>query len=93
MKDLRYNYSLNTRKGFKVIYYLMRLTGFSFARTLIDIIRVRHDDIDDFIKNVNILRQASLFVGGGYCRNIEKLHKECLYITNYLIDVGYKYPT
>lgn len=45
-----YAFSLNTRKGFRIIYLLMRLTGFSFARIVTDIIKVRHKDIDNAIK-------------------------------------------
>lgn len=48
---LPYNFPLNTRKGFKVIYYLMRLSQHDMTTVIKDIIAVRHAGID-FILNV-----------------------------------------
>ena len=46
-----YNFPLNTRKGFKIIYYLMRLSQHDMTTVIKDIITVRHAGID-FIINV-----------------------------------------
>ena len=41
-----YNFPLNTRRGFKTIYYLMRLSQHDMITVIMDIIKVRHKDID-----------------------------------------------
>lgn len=41
-----YNFPLNTRKGFKTIYYLMRLSQHDMTTVITDIIKVRHKAID-----------------------------------------------
>lgn len=46
-----YNFPLNTRKGFKIIYYLMRLSQHDMTTVIKDIIAVRHAGID-FILSV-----------------------------------------
>ena len=46
-----YNFPLNTRRGFKVIYYLMRLSNHDMTTVIKDIIAVRHAGID-FITNM-----------------------------------------
>ena len=45
-----YNFPLNTRRGFKVIYYLMRLSQHDMVTVIKDIIAVRHAGIS-FILN------------------------------------------
>lgn len=46
-----YNFSLNTRRGFKTIYYLMKLSQHDMTTVIKDIITVRHASIN-FILNV-----------------------------------------
>lgn len=46
-----YNFPLNTRRGFKTIYYLMRLSQHDMAIVIKDIIAVRHAGIN-FITNI-----------------------------------------
>ena len=41
-----YNFPLNTRRGFKTIYYLMRLSQHDMITVIMDIIKVRHKGID-----------------------------------------------
>ena len=41
-----YNFPLNTRRGFKTIYYLMRLSQHDMTTVIIDIIKVRHEYIN-----------------------------------------------
>lgn len=46
-----YNFSLNTRRGFRTIYFLMKLSQHDMSTVIIDIIKVRHAGIN-FILNV-----------------------------------------
>ena len=46
-----YNFPLNTRRGFRTIYYLMRLSQHDMTTVIKDIIAVRHAGIN-FIRNV-----------------------------------------
>jgi hypothetical protein len=52
-----YNFPLNTRRGFKTIYYLMRLSQHDMTTVIIDIIKVRQ-------KSINVILNA--------CDKIEK---------------------
>ena len=52
-----YNFPLNTRRGFKTIYYLMRLSQHDMTTVIIDIIKVRQ-------KGINVILNA--------CDKIEK---------------------
>lgn len=46
-----YNFPLNTRRGFRTIYFLMKLSQHDMITVIKDIITVRHAGID-FIINV-----------------------------------------
>ena len=46
-----YNFPLNTRRGFRTIYFLMKLSQHDMTTVIKDIISVRHAGID-FILNV-----------------------------------------
>lgn len=46
-----YNFPLNTRRGFRTIYFLMKLSQHDMTTVIKDIIAVRHTGID-FILNV-----------------------------------------
>lgn len=46
-----YNFSLNTRRGFRTIYYLMKLSQHDMTTVIKDIIAVRHAGIN-FILNM-----------------------------------------
>lgn len=48
---LPYNFPLNTRRGFRTIYYLMKLSQHDMTTVIKDIITVRHDCIN-YILNV-----------------------------------------
>lgn len=48
-----YNFPLNTRRGFKTIYYLMRLSQHDMTNVIMDIIKVRHKAIDSIINACN----------------------------------------
>lgn len=43
---LPYNFPLNTRRGFRTIYYLMKLSQHDMTTVIKDIIAVRHAGID-----------------------------------------------
>lgn len=45
-----YNFPLNTRKGFRTIYYLMRLSQHDMTTVIKDIIKVRRSNIDVILK-------------------------------------------
>ena len=46
-----YNFPLNTRRGFRTIYYLMKLSQHDMTTVIKDIIAIRHAGIN-FIRNV-----------------------------------------
>ena len=46
-----YNFHLNTRKGFRTIYFLMKLSNHDMTTVIKDIIAVRHAGIN-FIINI-----------------------------------------
>lgn len=67
---LPYNFPLNTRRGFKIIYYLMRLTQSDMIKVITAIISVRHNAIDkaldkcDKLSNENNYIMSYLLRGG-----------------------------
>ena len=66
-----YNFPLNTRRGFKVIYYLMRLSQHDMTTVIKDIIAVRRSAIDEIIDKCNNLSNEnncimSYLLRGGY---------------------------
>lgn len=68
---LPYNFPLNTRKGFKVIYYLMRLTQSDMVKVITAIISVRHSVIDETIEKCDKLAKENEYIltyilRGGY---------------------------
>lgn len=68
---LPYNFPLNTRKGFKVIYYLMRLTQSDMVKVITAIISVRHSAIDEILDKCDKLTKEneyilSFLLRGGY---------------------------
>ena len=46
-----YNFHLNTRRGFRTIYFLMKLSNHDMTTVIKDIIAVRHAGIN-FITNI-----------------------------------------
>lgn len=68
---LPYNFPLNTRKGFKVIYYLMRLSQSDMIRVITGIISVRVGVIDETIAKCDKLVKENEYImsyllRGGY---------------------------
>ena len=58
-----YNFSLNTRKGFNAIYYLMKLIKCDMTSAIIIIIKARH-------KSINVILNA--------CNKIEKENNDII---------------
>lgn len=66
-----YNFPLNTRRGFKVIYYLMKLSQHDMTTVIKDIIAVRRSAIDETIDKCNNLSNENNYImsyllRGGY---------------------------
>lgn len=58
-----YNFSLNTRRGFNAIYYLMKLNQCDMTSAIIIIIKARH-------KSINVILNA--------CNKIEKENNDII---------------
>lgn len=68
---LPYNFFLNTRRGFKVIYYLMRLSQHDMTTVIKDIIAVRHSAINETLDKCDKLSNENNYIlsyllRGGY---------------------------
>lgn len=57
-----YNFPLNTRRGFKVIYYLMKLSNHDMTTVIKDIIAVRHAGIDFIINMCDKLEKENDYI-------------------------------
>lgn len=57
-----YNFPLNTRRGFKVIYYLMRLSNHDMTTVITDIIKLRHTAIDFIIDNCEKIQKENDYI-------------------------------
>ena len=57
-----YNFPLNTRKGFKIIYYLMRLSQHDMTTVIKDIIAVRHKGIDKVLEVCDKLEKENDYI-------------------------------
>lgn len=68
---LPYNFPLNTRRGFKTIYYLMKLTQSDMIKVITAIIGVRRGVINETIDKCNKLSNENNYImlyllRGGY---------------------------
>uniref|UniRef100_A0AAU8MJD7 Uncharacterized protein n=1 Tax=Geladintestivirus 3 TaxID=3233135 RepID=A0AAU8MJD7_9CAUD len=59
---ISYNFSLNTRKGFKIIYYLMKLSQHDITTVIKDIIAVRHKSIDRVLEVCDKLEKENSYI-------------------------------
>lgn len=57
-----YNFPLNTRRGFKVIYYLMRLSNHDMTTVIKDIIAVRHKGINEVLEVCDKLEKENDYI-------------------------------
>lgn len=57
-----YKFPLNTRRGFRTIYYLMRLSQHDMTTVIKDIIAVRHKDIDKVLEACDKLEKENDYI-------------------------------
>ena len=57
-----YNFPLNTRRGFRTIYYLMKLSQHDMTTVIKDIIAVRHTGINFIINVCNKLEKENDYI-------------------------------
>ena len=57
-----YNFPLNTRRGFRTIYYLMRLSQHDMVTVIKDIITVRHKSIDKVLEACDKLEKENDYI-------------------------------
>ena len=68
---LPYNFPLNTRRGFRTIYYLMKLSQHDMTTVIKDIIAVRHSTINEALDKCDKLSNENNYIlsyllRGGY---------------------------
>ena len=59
---LPYNFPLNTRRGFRTIYFLMKLSNHDMTTVIKDIIAVRHKDIDKVLEVCDKLEKENDYI-------------------------------
>lgn len=57
-----YNFTLNTRRGFRTIYYLMKLSNHDMTTVIKDIIAVRHASIDFILNRCDKLEKENDYI-------------------------------
>ena len=57
-----YNFHLNTRRGFRTIYFLMKLSQHDMTTVIKDIIAVRHTGINFIINVCNKLEKENDYI-------------------------------
>ena len=57
-----YNFPLNTRRGFRTIYYLMRLTQSDMIKVITSIISLRHSAIDEIIDKCDNISNENNYI-------------------------------
>ncbi len=57
-----YNFPLNTRRGFRTIYYLMKLSQHDMTTVVKDIIAVRHAGIDFILNRCDKLTKENDYI-------------------------------
>lgn len=66
-----YNFPLNTRRGFRTIYFLMKLSNHDMTTVIKDIIAVRHSAINEALDKCDKLSNENNYIlsyllRGGY---------------------------
>lgn len=59
---LPYNFPLNTRRGFRTIYFLMKLSQHDMTTVIKDIIAVRHAGIDKVLEVCDKLEKENDYI-------------------------------
>lgn len=57
-----YNFYLNTRRGFRIIYYLMKLSNHDMTTVIKDIIAVRHAGINFILNKCDKLEKENNYI-------------------------------
>ena len=57
-----YNFPLNTRRGFRTIYFLMKLSQHDMTTVIKDIIAVRHAGIDEVLEACDKLEKENNYI-------------------------------
>ena len=57
-----YNFPLNTRRGFRTIYFLMKLSQHDMTTVIKDIIAVRHTGINFILNRCNKLEKENDYI-------------------------------
>lgn len=57
-----YNFPLNTRRGFRTIYFLMKLSNHDMTTVITDIIKVRHAGIDFILNRCDKLEKENDYI-------------------------------
>ena len=57
-----YNFPLNTRRGFRTIYFLMKLSNHNMTTVIKDIIAVRHAGIDKVLEVCDKLEKENDYI-------------------------------
>lgn len=57
-----YNFPLNTRRGFRTIYFLMKLSQHDMTTVIKDIITVRHKSIDEVLEACDKLEKENDYI-------------------------------
>lgn len=57
-----YNFPLNTRRGFRTIYFLMKLSQHDMTTVIKDIIAVRHTGIDKVLEVCDKLEKENDYI-------------------------------
>lgn len=57
-----YNFPLNTRRGFRTIYFLMKLSNHDMTTVIKDIIKLRHTSIDFIIDNCEKIQKENDYI-------------------------------
>ena len=57
-----YNFPLNTRRGFRTIYFLMKLSQHDMTTVIKDIIAVRHAGIDKVLEVCDKLEKENDYI-------------------------------
>ena len=57
-----YNFLLNTRRGFRTIYYLMKLSQHDMTTVVKDIIAIRHAGINFILNRCNKLEKENDYI-------------------------------
>lgn len=68
---ISYNFPLNTRRGFRTIYFLMKLSQHDMTTVIKDIITVRHKCIDKVLEACDKLEKENDYIYHAFTGGLE----------------------